>query len=519
MNDRDTMLLPRVAIVDVPDEPAWLAANVDDVGSAAATPPEPLAGRDPALARLAWLVPALLTLALSLIRITWPGLWGDELATWGMASTPWGRMWPVLGHVDAAIAPYYVLMHAITDVFGASDLVLRLPSTVAMAAAAAIVAMIGTRLVGPRAGLLAGLILAVLPTTSRYAQEARPYALTLCAAALATLLLLRALEVPTWRRYGGYAAALAFVGLAHVVALLVIAAHAVTVYAGQRRLPGRWLAASAAAIVPVLPVAYLAAHQSGQISWIPAASFASLVAMPGQFFGVEVLGGILLVLAVLGSSLRRPVAVFTAWALVPAVLLFAVSQVTSLWLPRYLLFTLPAWALLAATALNRTPLVRGVVLVTAIALIGAPAQIQDRTAAGHGQGTSAAAAILAANEQPGDGIVYAQSEPGGGWVARDLVAHYVPADRRPRDVFLVRPPRSEGHLLAGECSALDTCLAGAPRLWTIRSGTVSDPIAGLGFDKERLLRARYNLFQTWTFQGLTLALFIVKPDPVSLAAR
>jgi len=74
-------------------------------------------------------------------------------------------------------------------------------------------------------------------------------------------------------------------------------------------------------------------------------------------------------------------------------------------------------------------------------------------------------------------------------------------------------------VVAGECSDLVQCLAGAPRLWTIRHGNVADPIAGLGFDKERLLRSRYNLTQTWRFEGLTLALMVAKPDPASVAAH
>jgi mannosyltransferase len=477
-------------------------------------PREQLVGPELAMARLAWLVPSLLTFAVALVRLTWPGLWADELATWGMATTPWGSMLPLLRDLDGAIGPYYVLMHVLVDLFGASDLVLRLPSAVAMAAAVGITAVIGSRLCGPRVGVLAGLVLLVLPMTSRYAQEARPYALAVFAAALATLLLLRALEHGSVGRYAAYAGAVALVGLMHMVALLILPAHAAIVLVLRRRPPLAWLVSAAAGLWPVVPVLYFSLKQTQQVSLNPPATGVQLAAMPGSLFGLDVLAGIMLALAFLAFSLKRPSVLFSAWAIVPTVLLFVVSQFTSLWLNRYLLFTLPAWALLAAWAMRRAPLIRGAVLVVAMAAIGLPIQLQERTSAGHSQATSALASTLADNEQPGDGIVYSSSEPGGFWVGRDIVAHYVPSDRRPRDVFLVRPQRTDGHAMAGECGDLVACLHDAPRLWTIRHGILSDPIAGLGFDKERLLRERYSLAQTWRFEGLTLALLVQKPDLV-----
>lgn len=503
MTDSDTMIIPRqrIAVAIERLEPP--------VAAPAPQPPAPGAA-EAALARLAWVVPSLVALVLSLVRITWPGLWADELATWGMASTPWGRMWPVLGNVDASIAPYYAFVHVLGDLFGPSDLVLRLPSALAMTAAVGIVAAIGSRLAGPRLGLIAGLLFVALPTTSRYAQEARPYAIAVFAVALATLLLLRVLDEPTRARYAGYAAAVALIGLAHFVALLVLVAHAVIVVAYRGRLGRDWFGWAALGVLPAIPLLWFAFGQRAQVSWIPGANLEGLGSMVEGLVGVPVLGGVLLVLMLLGVSVRRPTAVFTAWCVIPTVLLFGLSQVDSLWLPRYLLFTLPAWALLAATTLNRSPLIRGVLLVTAVAVVGLPAQLDVRGSAGHGQASSTLAATLTANEQPGDGIVYALNDPGGGWVGRDLVAHYVPAASQPRDVLLTRAARSDGHLLAGECADVASCVAGTTRLWVIRNGRAADPLAGLGFDRERALRDGYVVSRIWNFTGLTLALLVAR---------
>src|SRR5689334_16015997 len=75
-----------------------------------------------------WWFPAAITMLISAVGLAGPGLWTDELATWGMAVTSWAEFWPVLRYVDAVLAPYYVFMHVWVSVFGDSDVALRAPS-------------------------------------------------------------------------------------------------------------------------------------------------------------------------------------------------------------------------------------------------------------------------------------------------------------------------------------------------------------------------------------------------------
>ncbi len=131
-------------------------------------------------------------------------------------------------NVDAVLGLYYLGLHLWMAVFGDSAAAMRLPSALAMTGAAGIVALTGKRLGGTRAGLISGLIFAVIPSVSRFAQEARPYAFATLFAALATLLLLRAMERPTWLRCC-YALALAAVGASNLIALCVLAVHAAIV--------------------------------------------------------------------------------------------------------------------------------------------------------------------------------------------------------------------------------------------------------------------------------------------------
>ena len=62
-----------------------------------------------------------------------------------------------------------LLLHVWMAAFGDSADAMRAPSVLAMAGAAACVALIGRRLAGNRAGLLAGLVFALVPSVTRFA--------------------------------------------------------------------------------------------------------------------------------------------------------------------------------------------------------------------------------------------------------------------------------------------------------------------------------------------------------------
>jgi mannosyltransferase len=505
-----TLVLPHVPVaVDAPlgvNEPDIQPAHDADGSSAVL-----LAGRRQALAHVAWLVPTALMATLGLIRLGWPGLWADELATWGMITASWSQMWSVLGKVDAVIGPYYLITRCSAEIFGTSDVALRLPSVIAMTAAVAVTARIGTRLATPRVGLVAGLMLALFPTTSRYAQEARPYAFTVFAAALATLLLVRLLENPGHGRLIAYAGAVSMLGLTHPIALLLVVAHGCLVLLTRRKAMVRWTLGGMLGVLPVLPFVVLGSRQKAQTDWIPPTDLDRLANLPHALFGLGVIGGILWALALLSCSLRRPAVHYTTWAVVPMVGLYLASQITPLWVPRYLLFTLPAWALLGATALARAPVIRGVVAAVAIGVIGIAAQLDLRQPDGHGQATRDAAALIESSVQTGDVIVYGPNVGDEGRAGRDLVARYIPSDRRPVDALVVQAPRTAGNFLATECADVGSCLGTPRRVWVVRLGTYDNPLFEIGTAKAETLGADYVLESVWHPTGMTVALFSRKP--------
>lgn len=505
-------------IVRVRDEPA----PDEDAGSKPWTPtaddlpadPEPLL--NPRLTVLAWLLPVLVTGAIGGWRLAAPGLSEDELATWGMVSIDWSHFASVLRNVDATLAPYYLLMRGWVALVGNTDLLLRLPSVIFAAAAAGLVAGVGIKLGGRRVGLAGGLIFALIPGMSRYAQDARPYALTMFAAALATFALVRLLERPRFALYLAYALAMILVGLANVVALMLLLAHGVAVW--QIRRSGRaflaWLAAAVIGLLPALPLLYLGLRQSTtQINWIPPLTWSRLGDTPVQLFGAAVVAGAVMALALTAMSLRSSMRIITLWAVVPAAGLAAAQFVTPLWVPRYLLFALPAWALLAAMSLRRLTVLRGLIAVLGIGALAWPTQLTIRGVGGHDFASRDISSVIKANDAPGDAILFGPFDNGDQRISRDAVDRYLPPAQRPADKLMVQPPRTKGSLGAQECTdaQIPACFGKPDRVWVVRTGKLTDVLDGMDPAKQQLLRLNFVQSETWPLKGFTVALYTRKP--------
>lgn len=233
------------------------------------------------------------------------GLWGlsrgstmgnDEVATRWAALLSLRQLGHLLSHVDAVHGTYYLLMHGWMAV-GTSPAVMRVPSVIAMAAAAAMVVLIGWRVSGSRwTGLLAGLIMALTPVISFFAQTARSYALVFACVAGATLVLLRALAAETAQQPGrrtvlrwwlAYGALVAAGGYLNELSLTVLAAHAVTVLLARygRRSVMHWAGAGAAGAIVVTPLALLSARENQAVDWITRPGLHDVLILFRDYFG------------------------------------------------------------------------------------------------------------------------------------------------------------------------------------------------------------------------------------------
>ncbi|WP_406072660.1 glycosyltransferase family 39 protein [Micromonospora sp. NBC_01638] len=479
-----------------------------------------------------WLPPALLTLAVTLTGLGSAQLWRDELATWSAATRSPGDLARLAGTIDAATGPYYLLMHVWTAVAGDSTIALRVPAVLAMTVAAGLLAVLGARLVDRRGGLFAGLLFAVLPGTSRYGQEARPYALATMLAVLATLLLVTALRRPGWARWAGYAAAVAALGLVHLIALTLLAAHGLVVLLAWWRGPTAAGIASPAHpaverdrrvwrwVVAVVPVALLAGplllkartQQSRQLNWVGLARLDDLTALPGGVAQSSVVGGVLIGVAALGvARLGRRALLPVSAVLLPVLLLFAAGAVVPLWVPRYLVFVVPFACLLAGAALAAVAAPAALVVVVLAGLLGLPDQAALRRT--HEWPRSApvdytgVARVIADGQRPGDAVVYS---PRHSWLFLDLGIEYHLANP-PRDVLVTEDEVRRGDLWAAECPQPAQCLAGTPRVWLVVAGRHAEPLGAVRGAKGDALRADFTVTQVWQRPGLTVALLTSRP--------
>ncbi|MFD0971778.1 glycosyltransferase family 39 protein [Plantactinospora endophytica] len=464
--------------------------------------------------RIAWGAPALLTLVLCAIGLGGPGLWADELATWGITTVSWSELWRQLDGTDATIGPYYVLIRIWTVVFGDSDVSLRLPSVLAMAGAAAVVGRIGTRLGSHQIGLLAGLTFAILPITTRFGQEARPYALATLAAAVATLLLLRMLERFTLGIALMYGAAVAALGLMHLVALLLLAAHGLAVLLTKPKLLWRWTPSAFAGLIPLLPIILIGRRQQGtQIGWIPFTDLHQIEAYGLEFFGGSLIGGAVIALGVAAISRERGAVVAITLGVVPVGLLMALGAVTHIWQQRYVLYTIVGWTVLVGLLLARRGLLAAISAMVALAVLALPGHVEVRKSSFRYQDTKAVVALIERDFRPGDGIVYGLKDRGPGVLNRDVVAHYLPAERRPTDLLMDRPMRTDGWMVSSEHQDVAARLGETQRIWVLRLGEYGDPLDDLDGAKKDVLKERYDVTQSWWTTGYTVAL-LTRKDPV-----
>lgn len=426
------------------------------------------------------------TLAVMLWGIADRPYWGDEADSISAASRTVPQLFRLLGRIDAVHGLYYLLLWPVVQVAGISGLATRLPSALAMAAAAAGVTAIGRRLASRRAGLCTGLIFAVLPTVTVQGQDVRPYAMVTAAAVLASYLLIRAAADQRPRWFVAYGLALVLTGYLELFALLLVPAHAITLAALARpqRLGARgsghgrrierqgsvlrrWLLTVAVAGVAMLPVTIVSYGQRGQVNWIPKPGWYDAGDVAGNLIAgsvrAQVVIGLLMLLGLAGGTrlsrwaasprvraLIRPwlrllggdhrlVWLAVPWLVLPPVLLLAASVIKPVYYGRYVTFCVPAVALLAGAGLAAMRWQARIAALALVAALVAPAQLAWRVPGG---GMQRVAQFLAVHEQPGDAIVYPESLVPPWYIA------YPDGFAQLRDLSLSQSPGASGRLFA-----------------------------------------------------------------------
>ncbi|CAL9436188.1 glycosyltransferase family 39 protein [Streptomyces sp. enrichment culture] len=353
-------------------------------------------------------------------------MWQDEAFTYDMAHRTLPDLWATLGGADAVHGLYYLLMHGVFRLWDGGLVALRLPSVLAMAGAAAGVAALGRRLAGPRAGLAAGLVFALLPAVQRYAQEGRSYALVTALVVAGTWTLVRACGSRRRLWWICYFALVLLSCLLHEFAVLAPAAHGVALLAARapRAVLVCWATAVCATAAAVAPLVLLSLGQSGQVAWIE-------VSPGGDVLGFALIAGVGVLCAAVhrrsgsggGAPLRglpdgrrppagTPATLALPLLLVPPAALLLASLVKPLYVDRYVLYAQAGLALLVGAALDalwRSGRARpAVALATAAAVLAAvgPVGTQLRGPQSRTDDVGAIAEAVREAALPGDGVLF-----------------------------------------------------------------------------------------------------------------
>ncbi|AEM83066.1 integral membrane protein [Streptomyces violaceusniger Tu 4113] len=334
-------------------------------------------------------------------------MWGDESVTYQLAHRDLSQIWLTAQQIDLVHALYYAVMHEIFGLFGGGLLTLRLPSVLAMSVAASGVGLLGLRLAGPRAGLLAGLVFPLLPQVQKYAQEGRSYAMVCALVTWASYALVVSVPHRARWRWAVYGSTMLLACLLHEFAVLALVAHGVTLVVSRVPRPAlrAWSVTAAGVVAGLLPLAICSAGQSGQVSWI-----GGPVRLP--YFLVVVVVGVACARAPLGvrGPVRLP-ALAVPILVLPGLLLLIVSLVKPLFVDRYVLYGNIGIALLLGAWMDyfhRRQRSSRNAWIAAVAVLAAlvPPSLTLRTPQSRSNDVTAIGAAVRKEGRPGDGLLY-----------------------------------------------------------------------------------------------------------------
>ncbi|MFF3289136.1 glycosyltransferase family 39 protein [Streptomyces sp. NPDC003023] len=344
------------------------------------------------------------------------GVWRDEVVTYDMAHRTLPELFGTLQNADAVHGLYYLLMHGLFATFGGDLITLRMPSVLATALAAAGIGLLGRRLAGPRAGIFAGLVFAVIPAVQEYSQEGRSYAVVCALVVWASYLLVSVVSRPRGPLWAAYTLVTLTACLLHEFAVLMLTAHGVTVvFAGVPRAVKRAWARSALCVVAGLaPLAVFSMGQSEQVGWIMWPDPVQLLT-----FGAMAVVGLRCARTPVrsGGPIRlRTLAV--PLLILPSVVLMLASQLKPMYVERYVLYYVIGFALLLGAALDRglrshsapdrTARRKWASLFTVAAVLVAlvPVAVHLRSPESRVDDATAVASAVAEASEPGDGVVF-----------------------------------------------------------------------------------------------------------------
>jgi mannosyltransferase len=432
-----------------------------------------------------------------------PSLWFDEGATISAsASRTLPELWKLLGHIDAVHGLYYLLMHGWFAIFPATEFWSRVPSALAIGAAAAGVTVFTKQFVPGRAtAVCTGAVFAILPRTTWAGIEARSDAFAVAATIWLTVLLVAAVRRNRPRLWVFYALALMLSILANLNLVLLVLVHAVMLPLlapkKSRKSPAIWWAASSAIAIGVMTPFILFAHgQVWQVNWIyPVSWHYAFDIILRQYFDHSVpfaiLTAVLIVAAIVAwlkgvrapaGDMRGLLSICAAWIVLPTAVVVIYSAIGEpIYYPRYLIFTTPAAAVVMAVCIvtiARKPWpIAGVVLLFSVAALPDYLFTQRWPYAKEGWDYSQVADVISSHAAHGDCLMVDNTAPWKPGPIRALLATRPAAFHSLIDVERGAYGPKVGWLWDGHVAVWLTTakINKCPAIWTITSKDKSLP--------------------------------------------
>lgn len=467
--------------------------------------PEPvLVPAEPPRTRHRALLPAVLGIVGGLVSFlgSWiPSYWGDEAASVMSATRPLGSLFSALGNIDAVHGTYYVFLHFWIQVFGASELSVRLPSAVGAGLVVAGTVVLARILFTTRVAVMAGIVCAVLPRLTYMGAEGRSYALASAVGVWLTVALITRLRSRETRRRSwlGYSALLALGLYLFLYLGLIVLVHGAMVLSQRPSaiVARRWVWATALAALVAAPVIVVGALQHGQISFLAHRNYATFPRIAvDQWFGnvgLAIACWSLIAIGIAVAIRRRDAAAtpMVLWLFLPMAILFAVDKlIMPTYNERYLSFCVPAAAVLIALGISAIR-VRwiGITALLAVIALAVPTYLAQRGpyAKPWGSDLRQAAELLAAHASPGDAVVFDEAVSASR--KPRLALHLYPQDFTGlKDVALATPYTDRPGLwdTTLPVSSLGAQLVGTNVVWalelrgTVHPADVRD-LTGLGY--------------------------------------
>ena len=334
----------------------------------------------------------LVALGLRLFHLQQRVLWFDEANSLLIAKAGPARIIDAV--LDDTHSPFYYLVLRYWQFVAGGEAGARLLSVLAGVATVAVVYSLGQTLAGRGAGLLAGVLLSVCPLHVWYSQEVRMYTLQTLLVCLSFLFMMLALRRERAMFWAGYSIFTALSLYAQYVSLFVIIAQSVFVaiyYWRDRRKLLHWLLAQGAVgllFAPWLSQFLSQTRMTMGSGWSEPLELRRILGFLSLFSGAYLgdsrprLFSTLITIAVLMFSAvlllrhresRQTALLLLLWFVVPVVLLALQSLNQNRFLPRVLVCTTPAVAILfgcAATQAGRG-ITRALVVFAVVVLLTA----------------------------------------------------------------------------------------------------------------------------------------------------